>query len=91
MQRFYKARVVKDGTALNSKLNETWFALKGKNLGKVDVKEFRTYLNECATHFLAPGKEEDAPNESTKVSNTSERSTEAGPVKESRKRPAWQG
>ena len=91
MQRFYKARVIKNGTALNSKLNETWFALKSKNLGKLEVKEFRAYLNECAECFLNPVKVEDATNPSAETSDTCKRPTEASPVKESRERPTWQG
>ena len=89
MPKFFKAKVIKTGTSLTSKLNETWFAVKGRGLDKKDVKEFRDYLNECATEFLVPDKE-DAPNQSATPSNPEEGPREVSETKKERRRAPWE-
>ena len=89
MPKFFKAKVVKTGTSLTNKLNETWFAVKGRGLDKKEIKEFRTYLNECATEFLTPDKE-DAADESATVSNPKKREREVEEAKSERRRAPWE-
>ena len=87
--KFNKAKVVKSGTSLTSKTNETWFAVKARGLDKKEVREFREYLNECATEFLVPDKEEHAPNPSSAPVNSEERPRETREAPEVRKSAPW--
>ena len=87
--KFYKAKIIKSGTVLNSKLDETWFAVKGRGLTKPSAREFRDYLNACTEEFMKPVKE-DAANESATTGGTEkgprETSEDAGP----RERTSWE-
>ena len=88
--KFNKAKVVKSGTSLTSKTNETWFAVKARGLDKKEVREFREYLNECATEFLVPDKEEDdATVKSSAPVNSEERPRETREAPEVRKSAPW--
>ena len=88
MPKFFRARVIKTGTSLTNKLNETWFAVKGRGLEKKEIKEFRDYLNECATEFLTEDK--DAADESPTPINPEEGPREASDVKKERRRAPWE-
>ena len=91
MPKFFRARVIKTGTSLTNKLNETWFAVKGRGLEKKEIKEFRDYLNECATEFLTEDKEavDNAADESPTPSNPEEGSRETCTIKKARKSAPW--
>ena len=66
MIKINKCHVIKNGLPLISKGTEVWFALKSKNMSRVDVKEFRGYLNECAEEFLVE-ETDNAPDKETTV------------------------
>ena len=90
MPKFFRAKVVKTGTSLTNKLNETWFAVKGRGLKKTEIKEFRTYLNECANEFLTPDKEEDDATDScAKTGNSEEGPREISEAPRQRERAPW--
>ena len=90
MPKFFKAKVIKTGTTLTSKPNATWFAVKGRGLGKQEIREFREYLNECAAEFLTEDKEEDAPDTSTAPVDIKEGKRKTSEVARERKRPTWE-
>ena len=70
MTKFNKPCIVKSGTVLQTKDNETWFAIKARGINKKDSKEFKTYLRECCVEFLRPDKGvNNAPNTSPETSS----------------------
>jgi len=91
MPKFFRARVIKTGTSLTNKLNETWFAVKGRGLEKKEIKEFRDYLNECATEFLTEDKEavDNATDPCAKVGDSQEGTRETCTIKKARKSAPW--
>ena len=89
MPKFFKAKVVKTGTILTNKPNATWFAVKGRGLGKLEIREFREYLNECAAEFLTEAKE-DAPDTSSAPVDLKEGKGKTSEVARERKRPTWE-
>ena len=91
MPKFFRARVIKTGTSLTNKLNETWFAVKGRGLEKKEIKEFRDYLNECATEFLTEDKEavDNATNQSPTPCDSQEGTRETCTIKKARKSAPW--
>ena len=73
MTKFNKPCVLKNGSVLQAKWNETWFAIKGRGMKKADIKEFKIYLRDCCVEFLRTDKEvENATDPSTKTCSVEE-------------------
>ena len=87
--KFYKAKILKSGTVLNSKLDETWFAVKGRGLTKPSAREFRDYLNACTDEFLKPVKD-NAADESATTGGTEKGPRETSENARPRERTAWE-
>ena len=89
MPKFFKAKILKSGTTLTNKPIATWFAIKGRGLAKQEIRDFREYLNECASEFLTEAKE-DAPDTSSAPVDIKEGKGKASEVARERERPPWE-